>query len=250
VDAGIHILNLTGASNLDLSGSVLGNLALFPSGTVTGLTTIEGGATFTGGLVDTTALPSTVTKVDLPSSGNDTLTLSDVAGQHVTVTLGNGTNVLHTGGGGDTITVGSGSNTITVGGAGTTVNLGAHTGPHADGIHFALLPVGESTLTTADNVTGFNVATDTMHFGANITGGATYTYANDYKETNSDANVPALFLAVHTALATDVAVVYDTVSGNLFLDVNHDGLLTTADFEVHLTGVTHLASVNLDVLGA
>ena len=76
------------------------------------------------------------------------------------------------------------------------------------------------------------------------------TYANDYKETNSDANVPALFLAVHTALATDVAVVYDTVSGNLFLDVNHDGLLTTADFEVHLTGVTHLASVNLDVLGA
>jgi S-layer protein len=249
VDAGIKTLNLTGHSNLVLDGSSLGDLALFPSGSVSGLVTLNGqsGSTFTGGLTDSTPLPTSVTTVNLASSGSDSLTLSDVGGQHVTVTLGNGTNVLTTGGGADTVTVGTGANTLDIGGAGTTINLGVRSHANADDINFLALPGGESTFTTADNVNGFNLLLDQANFSAVLTGGGVaFSFATDYHNTNSDANVAGLFAA---APANHYTVVYDTVSGNLYVDADHNGLLTTADFEVHFTGIpgTGFTATNLVV---
>lgn len=199
-DAGVT-LTLTGSTALatiDTSGVTKGAVTVTTVGT--------GSVTFKGGATDTTIDASTVvaTKVATITTGAGNDSITGGAGDDV-INAGNGTNTIEGGGGADTMTGGSGVDT------------------------YVYSFVTDSQGTKVDVITNFQVGTggDVIHVSA-LTGG-TGAYLGE-------ANGYGAVLTSLTGTAGDT--VLDKSTSTLYIDIDGNAALTSADMAIVLTGVT------------
>jgi hypothetical protein len=252
VDVGLKSLTIqhdaAGDVTLNLDGSI-----------ITGLTTVNA-AGFTGGIIENDGALLSVTSFSASSSGNDNLVFGN--GNDI-VTLGGGNNTVVFGTGSDQyhVNTGSGTNNVTfntsagktdivdfngasgaetvtftgTGGSGSTITFSAH-GGNTDTVAFN--NVAESAFTLPDTITGFQAGTDILHFAsAMITGAPTF----DFFTVTSD-------FAASTIIAGDSAgnatFVYNSTTGHLFVDVNHNAV---ADMEITLVGTPAIHASNIAI---
>ena len=253
--------NAGGDVSLNLNGSIFSN-----SLTMVDATGFTGGITENDGALGNQNITfhAPISGNDLLNfgNGNDTVTLGDGANNVIlgngndTVTLGGGTNSVTIGSGTDSITAGDGNNTVTIanatshldtvtlgsgtntvtlqgaGGSGSSISFAAH-GANIDTVNFN--NVAESGLSTPDTITGFQSATDILHFNAAMFSGAPI----DFFTVTSDA-------AVLTVIGADTGTGHDTfaynsTTGHLFIDVSHTG---ASEMEIILVGMPALTQAH------
>ena len=199
-DAGVT-LTLTGSTALETI-----NTSGVTKGAVSVTTVADKSVTLTGGDTDTTFDASSIT----------------TATNSATITTGAGNDTITGGAGDDIINAGNGTNTIT-GGGGKDIMTG---GTGVDTYVYKL--VTDSQGTKVDVITNFQVGTggDVINLQA-VTGSGTFLgVANGYG-------------AVLTSLTgTPGDTVLDASTSTLYVDVDGDAALTSADMAIQLTGVT------------
>jgi S-layer protein len=211
-------LNISGATELDLTGS---SFAI--------LETVNAAA-FDAGLT-----------IDVSSSG-----------EAVTITVGDGADVVIGSDQDDVISVGNGGNTVTGGlGADEITLANGVTEDDVDAIAFGA--VAESQGVTVDVITGFQVAVQSTD---DIDGNGTvdaddvindvldlsaivFTAAASYKGEAAGYGAVLTSLAVGSSFA-----VLDSTTSTLYIDVDGTGTLDNADMAIQLTGVTDLSADN------
>lgn len=211
-------LNISGATELDLTGS---SFAI--------LETVNAAA-FDAGLT-----------IDVSSSG-----------EAVTITVGDGADVVIGSDQDDVISVGNGGNTVTGGlGADEITLANGVTEDDVDAIAFGA--VAESQGVTVDVITGFQVAVestddidgngtvdaddvinDVLDLSAIVFGGAA-----SYKGEAAGYGAVLTSLAIGSSFA-----VLDSTTSTLYIDVDASGTLDNLDMAIQLTGVTDLSADN------
>ena len=145
------------------------------------------------------------------------------------ITTGSGADALTGGAKNDTISSGAGNDTI-VGGLGADVLTG---GAGVDNFNYTLgtaLVTTQSNATLTDTITDWTSGTDKLQFTLN------------YSTISTGATVDATIQTARagTSLIQDnlsgsrAQVVYDTTGSALYVNVNADNLLTTADFKINI----------------
>lgn len=166
-----------------------------------------------------------------------------------TVTADLGGSTITTGAGNDTINGGAGADTITGGAGADTINIAA-------GVAADVVVIGNTdsglTVATADSITGFTTAVDTLKLG--VVGDGTVGTGNYVEAGAAVADFDAALTAANTALAalattsaaTELfALQFDATNGYLFNDVDGDGV---ADQVVVLVGVTNATFADTDIV--
>jgi len=145
------------------------------------------------------------------------------------ITTGSGADALTGGAKNDTISSGAGDDTI-VGGLGADVLTG---GAGVDNFNYTLgtaLVTTQSNATLTDTITDWTSGTDKLQFTL------------DYSTISTGATIDATIQTARagTSLIQDnlsgsrAQVVYDTTGSALYVNVNEDNLLTTADFKINI----------------
>ncbi|MCL4432859.1 MAG: Ig-like domain-containing protein [Epsilonproteobacteria bacterium] len=256
--ADLQTTSTTGAQTINMSA-------------VTGpatLTSISDASTGGGGNFITMGAGITTVKA-VSSTGAQTINSAASAHATVTVTTTTGAVTVTTGGGDDivtlttgdvigtanSITTGAGADTITAT-AGTATTLGTTItgGTGADTIILTgntskdKIVIGNTdsgiTVATADSITGFTMADDTLSMGTVATG------ANYVEATVAVAGFAAALTAANVAMTAGVGVLmysfqFDATNGYLFVDNDLNG---TADQVVLLVGITDLTIAAANVI--
>ncbi len=218
-----HTMTLTAAAAKTLNVSGDAGVTL----TLTGSTALE--TINTSGVTNGAVSVATVaTNKSVTMTGGDTDTTFDAssitdATKVATITTGAGDDTITGGAGDDVINAGNGANTITGG-------LGKDTMTGGTGVDtYVYTAVTESQGTKVDVITNFQVGTggDVIDLNA-ITGG-----------TGAYLGVANGYGAVLTSLTgTAGDTVLDSSTSTLYVDVDGDAALTSADMAIQLTGVT------------
>ena len=139
------------------------------------------------------------------------------------ITTGSGNDTLTGGALGDTIIGGSGADRIT-GNNGADVLTG---GIGAD--TFVYTAVAQSSGTNVDSITDFVSGTDKLEITLSYAG----SNANlDINATRVSAGVAGQTLAQDALSGQRGQYIYDTSSGQLYVNVNNDNLITTSDYRI------------------
>ncbi len=244
------ITALTDIETMVLSSSVD---AVFAATTLNGKTMAVNGTGNDGGETLTVNGTASAEVIDLSGLTMDTNDISgvlvDAGGSNDTVTGGNGNDTLLGGAGNDTL----------VGGGGTNVMEG---GTGADAIDItggpATVVVGNTdsglSLATADSITGFVAASDSLKLGLagdadGLGGNDNYVEAGaavaDFAAALAAANVALAALAGASTAAELFAFEFDGTNGYLFNDINGDG---TADQVIVLVGVDNTEISSADII--
>jgi len=214
----VNVSGNTGLSFVNGGGTGFAKITSFDASGVTGAAANAAALAVSFASENVTA---TATVTITGGSGNDVLT-GNAAMDVITGGLGNDT--LSGGAGKDTLNGGNGDDTL-VGGAAADMLTG---GAGKDVFQYGATAT-DSNGTTVDTITDFVSGTDKIDTLTTVTyvGGA-----NGYG-------------AVLTSL-TGVAYqgVLDTSTSSLYIDVNGDAVLDTADIVINLTGVTTLAQAD------
>jgi Ca2+-binding RTX toxin-like protein len=245
-------LSMTIAQNDDLSSSatVAGTgqfVTLTDAGTTTTIAGIEtynlaaGASTLTLGSTGQTVNANALADGDLLAlaggySATVTLVTGDLdataAGGNITVTATTGTNVIETGSGNDNISAGTGDDTIDAGAGADTVTGAAGSDDITLGAGSDVLVF--SSLTGADTITDYDVATDVVHLSKGVLTGLGALGALGASAFESGAGL--------TAAATAAGrIVYDQTTGDLYYDVDGTGG-TAAVLVATFTGTPALVS--------
>jgi Ca2+-binding RTX toxin-like protein len=206
------------------------------------------------GLANSFAIAGTVVVFD--SSGltadTDGLTITTTASVSATISTGIGDDNITGGAGNDTLNGGSGADTL-AGGTGVDRLTGS---AGADVFNFTAASATGITVATADTVTDFLTAVDTINvnFDGNGAGDADSVYTE--ADGTSVADFTALVALVNAAFTSttggaaagngDVYVSFNALgSGNayVFIDENDDGSFGTGDTLIILTGVDTAAKI-------
>ena len=237
--SGVDTLAVTIATNA-LTAVTLTNVSNIEKITVSGTAALTGSITLadgnfvnlTGAIVDMSGVTDT--------AGNITFSGANEAESTLSITGGAGADTITGGQKADTISGGNGADVIT-GGLGADQLTG---GNGADIFSYTL--VTESNASNTDSITDFVSGTDKL----NIT--------LDYTGINSGITVDA---TVQTARAGASLIqdnlsgsrgqaVYDTTGSALYVNVNADNLLTTADYKINInpaaTATLTIASADIN----
>lgn len=237
-----EVLNLQGAgagANLAVTGGAGADM----------LTTGSGADTVDAGEGNNTVTTNAGADSVTSGSGNDTITTGTGAD---VVNAGDGNNLVYAGSEGDTVTTGGGSDSIDGGSGDDTISSGGgndqiygaagldviDTGAGADQLLYRDRS-DSSTSTGRDTVTGFTSGSDVIDVRyvteaiANYGEGAAIKFAG---------NLGSFGDAQGATIAGDkiMDVVYDTSTGNLWVDLNDDGTLNGNDLQIVLNGVPTL----------
>ena len=224
-DAGLD-LDLTGSTailTVDTSGITVGDVSITLDDNL-----LNSDVWVTGGDTDTTVDASAMTvgavKIVTGDGADD---ITGGAGND-TLRSGDGDDTIVGGAGDDTIRSGDGDDSIT-GGAGSDRMVGG------DGIDtYVYTAAADSTGANIDTITNFDSDEDVLDFNA-ITGGT-----GSYVDSASSVSA-ALALLTGTYLVMGFAeAVFSTSNSTLYVDLDGDGSITSADLEIVMTGVTAL----------
>ena len=150
------------------------------------------------------------------------------------------------GAGADTLIGGSLVDTI-VGGAGADVitgGLGADVLTGGIGIDtFVYAAVAQSNSTNTDTITDWTSGTDKLQVTLDY---STLVNAVDVNATRVSAGVAGTSLAQDALSGQRGQFIYDTSAGNLFINVNADNLLTSADYRIALSPASTATATVVD----
>jgi len=242
VDAAATTIVISGNHGIDLSGSSLAGVTtldasgIVASGSATAAGT-TGKVTFTSQVTDKALTVST-------GNGADVIDLSSNT-KGATVSTGAGTDTIWGTSGTDTIDAGAGRDTVYSSAGGDTITLGAGNDV------FVLQTAAHSTLAKSTTITDFSANTKAGGTSAAaIAAGATGTVADLTGDTislsllsgtgiavlvvNSAADAQTFLQNTATNTAYD-GIALDATTGKLYIDLDHNG---TADSVITLTGVT------------
>jgi len=262
VDAGgttsaAHVINLgAGNDSLTIDLSALNNTTTLAggagtdtlifsantgSGSITQDATVTGFETvsfLTAGIAGTFA--TVVNDAGVAAGATQTINASNLTGTLLwngaaeldgkfSMTGGSGADSLTGGSLVDTISGGLGNDVIT-GGLGADSLTG---GLGVDTFVYAL--VTQSNGSNTDTITDFVTGTDKLQVTLDY---STLTTALDINAVRSSAGVAGTSLAQDTLSGQRGQYVYDTTNSALFINVNNDNLLTTADYRVNLNAAS------------
>ncbi|MEJ6010517.1 calcium-binding protein [Novosphingobium aquae] len=246
----INAGDLDASEVLNLQGAGAGaNLAVTGGAGADMITTGKGADTVVAGEGNNTVTTNAGNDLVTSLSGNDTITTGT---GNDSIDAGNGNNqvfagldndVVMTGGGSDIVDGGDGNDTISSGGGDDQIYGGLgldviDSGAGADQLLYRAR-AESSTSTGRDTVTGFTSGSDVIDVRyvaeaiANYGEGASINFAG---------NLGSFGDAQGATIAGDgiMDVVYDTSTGNLWVDLNDDGTLNGNDLQIVLEGVATL----------
>lgn len=171
----------------------------------------------------------------------------------VTITVGDGANMIIGSDQDDVIAVGNGGNSVTGGLGADQINLGS--GVTEDGVDTIIyVDAGDSQGLTVDVIDGFQVAvqsTDDMNSDDAIDEDDVINDVLDFSALNlgtgsyiGEANGYGAVLTALSGGDDDTKAVFDTSDNTLYVDVDGSGTLDSLDLAIKLNGVTSLSADN------